>query len=175
MPSSDEQDRIVSYLDTKVSAINKLIEAKKRQVKLLKEELYAYLFSEEGNIESLGYWDNCFPKQWESTTVKRLFHETSIKGYTDKELLAVTQDRGVIYKKDCSEKFVSPSGDFSSQKLVLPHDFIISLRSFHGGIETSYFEGLVSPAYTVFSMNDYNELLFVYYRYLFKIQPFIAF
>jgi type I restriction enzyme S subunit len=175
LPPLPVQSRIVSYLDAKVSAINKLIEAKKRQVELLKEELYAYLFSEEGNIESLGYWDNCFPQHWESTTVKRIFHETSDKGYTDKELLAVTQDRGVLYKNDCSENFVSPSGDYSSQKLVLPHDFIISLRSFQGGIEASLIKGLVSPAYTVFAMNDYNELLFIYYRYLFKTKPFIAF
>ncbi|MDR0573692.1 MAG: restriction endonuclease subunit S [Tannerella sp.] len=175
LPPLSVQSRIVSYLDAKVSSINKLIEAKKRQVELLKEELYTYLFSEKGDIESLGYWDNCFPQHWESTTVKRIFHETSDKGYTDKELLAVTQDRGVLYKNDCSENFVSPSGDYSSQKLVLPHDFIISLRSFQGGIEASLIKGLVSPAYTVFAMNDYNELLFIYYRYLFKTKPFIAF
>jgi type I restriction enzyme S subunit len=175
LPPLPVQSRIVSYLDSKISAINKLIEAKKRQVELLKEELYTYLFSEKGDIESLGYWDNCFPQHWVSTTVKRIFHETSNKGYTDKELLAVTQDRGVLYKNDCSENFVSPRGDYSSQKLVLPHDFIISLRSFQGGIEASLIEGLVSPAYTVFSMTDYNELLFIYYRHLFKTKLFIAF
>jgi type I restriction enzyme S subunit len=175
LPPLSVQSQIVNFLDGKVSAIDRLIEAKRRQIELLKEELFAYLFSEKGDVASLGYWDDCFPKNWESTTVKHLFNETSKKGYNDKELLAVTQDRGVLYKKDCSENFVSPSGDFFTQKLVEPHDFIISLRSFQGGIEASYVEGLVSPAYTVFAMNEYDEQLFIYYRYLFKTQSFIAF
>ena len=174
-PPLAEQTQIVHYLDEKLQRINKLTDAKKQQIDLLKEELHAYLFSDNGNKATLEYWDNCFPKHWKATTVKHLFHETSMKGYTNKELLAVTQDRGILYKKDCSENYVSPSGDYSSQKLVLPHHFVISLRSFQGGIETSFVEGLVSPAYTVFAMDNYNELLFIYYRHLFKTKQFIAY
>jgi type I restriction enzyme, S subunit len=42
-----------------------------------------------------------------------------------------------------------PTGETDSFKLVEQGDFVISLRSFQGGIEYSYYRGIVSPAYTV--------------------------
>ena len=45
-------------------------------------------------------------------------------------MLAVTQDRGVLYKNECEQNYVSPSGDLSGLKLVRENDYIISLRSF---------------------------------------------
>ncbi len=51
-------------------------------------------------------------------------------------------------------------------------DFVISLRSFEGGIEYSAYAGCVSPAYTVLAArkNIANE----YYKFLFKSGPFVA-
>ncbi|GHU92381.1 type I restriction endonuclease [Spirochaetia bacterium] len=175
LPSLSEQDQIVRFLDWKVSMINAYIKAKKKQIELLKEELQAYLFSENGMITELGYWNDCFPENWKMQKVRRLFKESTLKGYTEKELLAVTQERGVLYKKDCAENYVSPSGDYSTQKLVRPCDFIISLRSFQGGIELSLIEGLVSPAYTVIALIQPEQHLITYYRYLFKCKPFISY
>jgi len=60
-------------------------------------------------------------------------------------------------------------------KLVCDGDFVISLRSFQGGIEYSYCQGIVSPAYNVFSLKPQfeNEELKTYFRFLFKTKPFI--
>ena len=61
--------------------------------------------------------------------------------------------------------------NFSLLKTIHNGDFCISLRSFQGGFEYCKYEGVVSPAYQVFSAdipvcNDY-------YKYLFKDKSFI--
>ena len=51
-----------------------------------------------------------------------------------------------------------------SYKVVDVGDFIISLRSFQGGIEYSDYLGICSPAYIILRLkHDYNEKYFKYY------------
>ena len=56
-------------------------------------------------------------------------------------------------------------------KLVKKGDFVISLRSFQGGIEYAYYRGIISAAYTILHPidEDYTE----YFKYLFKSSVFI--
>src|SRR5690606_8392626 len=56
-------------------------------------------------------------------------------------------------------------------KEVLPGDFIISLRSFQGGIEYSKYHGICSPAYVV--LRRKAEISDAFYKYLFKSHGFI--
>ena len=56
-------------------------------------------------------------------------------------------------------------------KLVRVGDFVISLRSFQGGIEYAYYQGIISPAYTI--MVSRNVLASSYFRYLAKSYAFI--
>ena len=56
-------------------------------------------------------------------------------------------------------------------KLVLPGDFIISLRSFQGGLEISSVKGIVSPAYhVIYPQKEINQDFFKHY---FKSYEFI--
>ena len=174
VPPAAEQEQIVLYLDSMTAKINKLIRAKKKQIALKIEMLNVYLFSENASCISLGYWDNSFPNSWHKEKASKIFQERNSKGFVDKDLLAVTQTRGVLFKKDCPQHFVQPS-DFTKQKLVCPQDFIISLRSFQGGIETSFLEGLVSAAYSVFCLRTPSLLLTTYFQYLFKTPVFVAY
>ena len=174
VPPPDEQAQIVRYLDSMTAKINKLIRAKKKQIALKIELLNAYLFSENASRISLGFWEESFPDNWHKEKASRIFRERNLKGFSGKELLAVTQDRGVLYKKNCPQHFVQPT-DLTKQKLVCPLDFIISLRSFQGGIEISFFEGLVSAAYSVFFFRKSAPLLTTYYQYLFKTPVFIEY
>ena len=174
VPPTNEQKQIVRYLDSMTAKINKLIRAKKKQIALKTEILNIYLFSENASCLSLGYWDDLFPDTWHKEKASRIFQERNSKGFADKELLAVTQSKGVLYKKDCPQRFVQPA-DFTKQKLVCPQDFIISLRSFQGGIETSFLEGLVSAAYSVFCLRKPSLLLTTYFEYLFKTPAFISY
>jgi restriction endonuclease S subunit len=87
----------------------------------------------------------------------------------------VTQDRGVIPKSMCDENFMTPNS-FEGLKLVEVNDFVISLRSFQGGIEFSNYRGIVSPAYNVIRLKPHlsNLLLLKFYKYFFKSPKHIA-
>src|SRR5690606_11975187 len=58
-----------------------------------------------------------------------------------------------------------------SYKVVEIGDFIISLRSFQGGIEYSNYLGLCSPAYIVLRKKE--DVINDFYRHYFKSYPFI--
>jgi type I restriction enzyme S subunit len=87
------------------------------------------------------------------------------------ELISVTQDRGLVFRKDEVKRVMSPAGVTSNYKEVTPGDFVISLRSFQGGLEASDKRGLVSPAYTV--LRPKMEHSYDFYRHFFKSQFFL--
>ena len=64
-----------------------------------------------------------------------------------------------------------PSGETTSFKLVEPGNFVISLRSFQGGLEHSNYRGLVSPAYTV--LRATREIDVRFFRHYFRSADFI--
>ena len=90
---------------------------------------------------------------------------------SDLPILAVTQERGT-YPRNMMDYNVSVSEkSLSSYKVVEIGDFIISLRSFEGGIEFSLFRGICSPAYII--LRKKTEIVEQYYKYYFKTSNFI--
>ena len=174
VPPREEQDQIVRFLDWKVSSINKMIAIKEKRRSLIFDLIQLYLFSDDASQFSIGRIENAFPKNWESIKAKHIFSERKEKGHAEEELLAVTQDKGVVFKKDCDNHYVQPS-NLEDQKLVCPVDFIIRLRSFQGGIEHSRIKGLVSAAYTVMELSPAYSHIEEYYGFLFKSKPFIQY
>ena len=65
-----------------------------------------------------------------------------------------------------------PTGQLQTFKLVRSDDFVISLRSFQGGIEYSAYTGLVSPAYTV--LRKQKQANSRYLKHLLKSRSFIS-
>lgn len=175
VPSLDEQIQIERFLDIKIAKVNKFIKDKKREIESLKEQIECLCYSASDISKTITSWDKAFDPNWKLTKAKRLFDEINIKNRSTEELLAVTQDRGVVYKKDCTQNYVSPSGSLDGLKLVKDGDFVISLRSFQGGIEYSFCRGIVSPAYNVFELKQrfQSPELQIYFRFLFKTKPFI--
>lgn len=116
-------------------------------------------------------WLGDLPAHWSLARVKTLLTERSQKGYPDEPLLAATQSHGVIRKSDYETRTVTATKDLHLLKLVEVGDFVISLRSFQGGIERCYHRGIISPAYTVLTAHDdsYRD----YLTYLFKSSRFI--
>ena len=120
------------------------------------------------NIEWLGK----IPTHWKVLKAKRLFNERSEKGHPNEPLLAATQSKGVIPKTMYGKTTVTASKNFETLKLVRKGDFVISLRSFQGGIEYAHYQGIISPAYTIFKPNE--MVIESYYRYLLKSKHFIS-
>ena len=104
---------------------------------------------------------------------KDLFEAVSEKKQTHLPLLAVMQDIGVVRRDELDRRVVMPDGDVDGYKVVRDGDFVISLRSFEGGLEYSRVTGLVSPAYTVLRSLG-SDYIGDYYRHFFKSKSFIG-
>src|SRR5690554_5523260 len=87
-------------------------------------------------------------------------------------VLAITQEHGAI-PRDLIDYHVSVSEkSIGSYKVVEAGDFIISLRSFQGGIEFSRYKGICSPAYVILRLrHGYVE---DYFRHYLKTSRFIG-
>lgn len=116
-------------------------------------------------------WLDRVPEHWEVKKIKHLFRERTEKGYPDEQLLAATQTKGVIPKSMYKNRTVTAQKDLHLLKLVRKGDFVISLRSFQGGIEYAYFQGIISPAYTIMVSNE--EIEKGYFRHLAKSRTFL--
>ena len=117
-------------------------------------------------------WLGSVPEHWEIVKSKRILVEASIKGFPNEELLAATQTKGVIPKSLYENTTVTATKNFETLKLVEKGDFVISLRSFQGGIEYAHYRGIISPAYTI--LKPQNKVVHKYYRYLLKSKRYIS-
>lgn len=179
IPPKEEQNKIVAYLDYQVSNINKLILSKRKQITLLEEykktkisEVVTKGLNPNVEMKDSGIdWIGQIPKHWESIKFKYLFYELSIKGNPKLPLLVASQQIGVIPKNIYGKRTVEAQKDLDKFKLVMPDNFVISLRSFQGGIEYSTYKGIISPAYTILNQKLENSSLF--FKYLFKSFSFV--
>lgn len=117
-------------------------------------------------------WLGRVPRHWGRRRMKFLFKERVQKGFPDKTLLAATQSKGVVRKEDYGSRTVTAMKDLHLLKLVETGDFVISLRSFEGGIEVAHSRGIISPAYTVLAPR--REASQGYYSRFFKSPDFIS-
>ena len=98
-------------------------------------------------------WLGRLPANWGVVGAKRLFALRNSRAATDDVQLTASQAYGVIPQ----DEFIAREGrrvvqvikDPSILKHVEPGDFVISMRSFQGGIERSDHRGCVSSAYVV--------------------------
>lgn len=86
-------------------------------------------------------------------------------------VLAITQEHGAIPRNEIDYTVSVTDKGLESYKVVEKGDFIISLRSFQGGIEYSMFHGICSPAYII--LRKKVDIVDEYYKYYFKTNRFI--
>ena len=116
-------------------------------------------------------WLDMIPEHWEIRRMKTLLRERSEKGFPDKPLLAATQTKGVVRKEQYENRTVLALKDLHLLKLVRVGDFVISLRSFQGGIEYAREQGIISPAYTILYPVERDN--HAYLTHVFKSEPYI--
>ncbi|HLJ57884.1 MAG TPA: hypothetical protein VKT77_22795 [Chthonomonadaceae bacterium] len=118
-------------------------------------------------------WLGAIPAHWELRRTKHLFDERAQKGFPDEPLLAATQTKGVVSKGRYESRTVTAQKDLHLLKLVEAGDYVISLRSFQGGIEYAHDRGIISPAYTILKPSTKAIVKRDYYEFFFKSQTFI--
>lgn len=107
----------------------------------------AYSEYRDSGVEWLGE----IPVHWKTISIARLFSRNKRTGYTEKELLSVYRDYGVIPKSSRDDNNNKPSEDLSPYQLVEPDDLVMNkMKAWQGSIAISEYEGIVSPAYFVY-------------------------
>lgn len=183
IPPIDEQKKISNYLDQKVSQIDDLIQNKQELIDLLKEQRISVICSavtkgidstaemkDSGN-EWLGY----IPFHWRVVPAKALFAQSKETRHETDVQLTASQKYGIISQEDYMErqnyKIVLADKGLENWKHVEPNDFIISLRSFQGGLEISYIPGCITWHYIVLKPKAGVEP--EYFKWLFKSPRYI--
>ena len=178
-PPIEEQKKIVAFLDKQISLIETCKCQRERELQTLNELKQAEIASvvtrglnphvpmkDSGQIQF-----GEIPAHWDSVKMKYCFIQRSEKGFPNEPVLCATQSKGVIPQSLYENRVVVVNKGFEGLKLVKVGDFVISLRSFQGGIEYAYYQGIISAAYTILTPKD--ERNSQYFKYLFKSHPFI--
>ena len=114
-------------------------------------------------------YDWCCDREYRAKDIFKSITNKKHNGEFD--VLSATQDKGVIPREQVDINIKYNKDSVAGYKKVDKGDFVISLRSFQGGIESSEYEGLVSPAYTV--LKPIIPICDKYYKYYFKTSDYI--
>lgn len=163
----------------KIAKLFKIIDAKvelqSNKIKKLneyKKGVMQSIFSQQARFKD--DHGNNYPN-WQLHKAGSIFKNLSNKNHNGElPVLAVTQDRGIVRRDSLAKKIDSSQEGINNYKIIEPGDFVISLRSFQGGIEMSKVRGISSPAYTVFRQNDNTEVYPDFFRFYFKKESFIS-
>ena len=183
IPPREEQNQIVRYLDWQVSKINKLIHGYQRQIKLLEERRQTVIdravtkgVRQGRQMHSIqANWMGDIPADWKMIPSKRLFLESKERKHPDDKPATASQKYGIIlhedYMKSENKRIVIATQGLDDWKHVEPDNFVISLRSFQGGIERSEIFGCVTWHYIVLLPQKY--VVPRYFKWLLKSKSYI--
>lgn len=183
IPSRDEQDQIVRYLDWQVSKINHLIHSYQKQIKLLEERKVALIdhavtkgIDSKAPMKSIsGNWMGAIPAHWRMIPSKRVFVEGKERRRNGDISATASQKYGIIsqeeYMRRENRRIVVANQSLDDWKHVEPGNFVISLRSFQGGIELCEITGCVTWHYIVLLPQE--MVCTQYFKWLLKSKSYI--
>ncbi len=172
VPTLPEQQKIAECL----TSIDDLITAEAQNLDALKTHkngLMQQLFPCEGEVmPRLRFPEFRDAGDWQTEFGNEVFKQISDKEHdSDRPVLAITQEHGAV-PRELIDYHVSVSPkSIAGYKVVKKNDFIISLRSFQGGIEHSNYHGICSPAYVV--LRSLKTISIDYFRHYLKNAEFI--
>lgn len=183
LPSPDEQQAIVDYLDETCFKIDEIIAEAKASIdeyKNLREAVISNAttrgIKKNRSLKSSGVeWVLEIPSDWNMIPAKVLFLQSNERKHVDDVQLTASQKYGIIsqveYMKRENSRIVIATQGIENWKHVEPNDFIISLRSFQGGLEKSDVSGCITWHYVVLKAN--NGVYYDYFKWLFKSDKYI--
>ena len=183
IPPRNEQNQIVKYLDWQISLINRLINGYQKQIKLLYERRQTIIDRaatqgvDNAELKDSGAnWLPNIPNHWNMVYSKKLFAQRKDKAFPEDVQLTSSQKYGIISQ----DEFMRIEGRRLTVVMtgsdILKHvgkgDFVISMRSFQGGLEYSYVDGKISSAYVMLIPNK-SKVYDEYFKWLFKTKSYI--
>ena len=177
VPPRDEQEQIVCFLDWKVSAINRLINLRRKEITAL-EDLkrsiihHAVTHGIKPNVpmkDSGVQWIGKIPNHWKLLRNKNIFREAKelVGTHSDKYPLLSLTTKGIILRDVESGKGKFPK-DFETYKIVSKGDMAFCLFDIDETPRTvglSSYDGMLTGAYSIFHVSNVNPR-YVYYYYL---------
>ncbi|EJO9871320.1 restriction endonuclease subunit S [Vibrio vulnificus] len=182
-PSYQVQSEVVAFLDKKTSQIDEAISIKQKQIELLKERKQIIIqqavtqgLNPDAPMKDSGVdWIGTIPEHWEVRRSKFLFTQRKEKAWKDDVQLSATQKFGVIpqdeYEARTGARVVKIQFHLDKRKHVEKDDFVISMRSFQGGLERAWSRGCIRSSYVILRPLEPIEPDF--FGYLLKLPMYI--
>lgn len=183
LPDERQQGLIAKYLDIKTAQIDEAIAIKQQQISLLKERKQiivqqAVTQGLDPNVpmkDSGVDWIGMIPEHWEVRRSKFLFTQRKEKAWKEDVQLSATQAYGVIpqeqYEELTGKRVVKILFHLDKRKHVEKDDFVLSMRSFQGGLERAWSQGCIRSSYVVLKASEKIDPSF--YGYLLKLPSYI--
>jgi len=161
LPQKQEQQKISTYL-TSIDQKTEQLTQKKTLLESYKKGVMQKIFSQEIRFKRD---DGGEFEDWEFKHGNEVFETISNKKHnSDLPILAISQKYGAIPRELIDYEINVSTKSVDSYKVVEVGDFIISLRSFQGGIEYSNYLGICSPAYIILRQKiEINRDFFKFY------------
>lgn len=183
-PPEDVKTRIVKYLDEECAKIDKALQEQEKAIERLEQyrqsiicEITTRGIRPNRPMKPSGHeWIGDIPVDWKMVYSKSLFALRKDRAFDDDEQLTSSQKYGIIRQRDFMELEGRQVVQVVTGEEILKHveagDFVISMRSFQGGLEYSEISGKISSAYVMLIPRKekvYND----YYKWLFKSKRYI--
>ena len=183
LPPLPEQRAIVRYLDYVDRRVRRYVATKRELIALLEEEKRAIINQAvtrglDPNVRlkpSGAEWLGDVPEHWEIRRSKRLFSPRHELARPNDIQLSATQAYGVIpqdeYERKIGRRVVKISLHLDKRRHVEVDDFVISMRSFQGGLERAWATGCIRSSYIV--LRPTAEVDVEFFSYAFKSRAYI--
>lgn len=183
MPSLQEQQRIVDYLDKKLATIDhrvEVLEKEKDAYARLKKSVINQAVTRGLNpnvaLKDSGIdWIGMIPEHWGVERLKSIFIEC--KDFTEtgeEDLLSVSEYYGVARRLDKMEdgEYESRAESLIGYRLCKKGDLVINIMlAWKRGLGFSDYDGIVSPSYAVYRG---KSIVPHYYHYLMRTDMYVA-
>ena len=182
-PKLQSQQAIANFLDKKTAQIDDAIAIKEKQINLLKERKQIIIqkavtqgLNPEVRMKHSGVdWIGHIPEHWEIRRSKFLFTQRKERAWKSDVQLSATQAYGVIpqneYEELSGNTVVKITFHLDKRKHVEKDDFVISMRSFQGGLERAWSSGCIRSSYVV--LRPLEKINPDFYGYLLKLPSYI--
>lgn len=183
VPPLVEQTAVSAFLSRETARIDALVENQERLMALLQEKRQAAIATAvtkglDPNVrmkDSGVRWIGRIPEHWSVVGGRRLFSQREERARVDDVQLTASQKHGIIPQSRYAElegmQVMQVIKGADILKHVEPGDFVISMRSFQGGLEFSRERGCVSSAYV--ALIPGKEAVSSYFAHVFKSAGYI--
>lgn len=161
IPPINEQQAIAAFLDEKCAKVDEAVRIKEEQIALLRERRQILIqqavtrgLNPDAPIKDSGIdWIGQIPAHWEVRRSKYVFTQRKELARKDDVQLSATQSYGVIPQEEFEElvgrRVVKIQTNLEKRKHVELDDFVISMRSFQGGLERAWATGCIRSSYII--------------------------